>query len=230
MRESMTLLEQSNVFSKSNHQRAQFDRIPQHPRVYSTTHGIDDHDVELKALSFDVYTNKHLITTGKAILPYPERSRLDEIILPAIEKNTTREEVPHRRRRKRPSYRRSLFHPNTPSNATPVDGIQVTARGMKPDYQITIPTSSEEDMNNNYRSHYAPPPSPSDDQLERLIYELQDMNQTRSQSQQSIIEKEGYIPFRLPALGRPNRYRQRAKHIPPKDIRSTLSNYLQRYY
>ncbi|CAF0730536.1 unnamed protein product [Rotaria sordida] len=229
MREPMTLFEQSNVFHKINRQRLPFDQTVRHPPVYSSLNNVDDHDLELKTLSFDVYTSKHLVTTGKSILPYSGRHHLDEILLPAIEKDIHRDENQRRGKKKRPSYRKSLYH-STLSSSTQVDLTQLTARGTKPEIQTIIPIANDDDTIGNYQRHYAPPPSPSDDEIERLLYKLEAVNQSRSPSQQSIKEKEGYIPFRLPTLYRPAQSRRTWINSSPKDVRSTLSNYLGKYY
>ncbi|CAF0757427.1 unnamed protein product [Rotaria sp. Silwood1] len=229
MREPMTLYEQSNVFHKINRQRLLLDHTARHPPVYSSLTNVDDHDLELKNLSFDVYTSQHLVTTGKSILPYSGRHHLDEILLPVIDKDIHRDENQRRRKKKRPSYRKSLYHP-TSSNSTQVDLTQLTARGTKPELQTIIPIACDDDIIANSQRHYAPPPSPSDDEIERLLYKLEAINQSRSPSQQSIKDKEGYIPFRLPKLHRPVQFRRTLTNSSPKDIRSTLSNYLQKYY
>lgn len=222
----MSISDQVNAFNRSNHQRLVIDRtVRQRLPVYSslnTIHG-DGDDEELKTLSFDVYTTKHLTATGKSILPYSERTRLDKLLLPSINKDTGNDENRRRRRRKRPSYRKSLFHSYS-SNSTQADLAQLTARGTRPEPQVIMPTIRDDDTVVSFQRHHAPPPSPSDDAIQRLLYELQERNQSRPPSRQSPVEKEGYIPFRLPILSRSS------TDSPPKDIRSTLSNYLQKYY
>ncbi|CAF2527872.1 unnamed protein product [Rotaria sp. Silwood2] len=229
MREPMTLLEQSNAFHKINRQRLPFDQTTRNPVVNASLTNVDDHDLELRNLSFDVYTSKHLVTTGKSVLPYCGRHHLDEILLPVIEKDIHRDENQRRRKKKRPSYRKSLYHSSSP-NATQVDLTQLTARGTKTELQTIIPIVNDDDTVVNAQRHYAPPPSPSDDEIERLLYKLETVNQSRSPSQQSIKDKEGYIPFRLPTLYETVQSRRTLTNSSPKDIRSTLSNYLRKYY
>ena len=205
------------------------EQSPQRLPVYSSLNNTDDSNVELKTLSFDVYTTKHLVASGKSILPYSEHTRLDEILLPSINKDISRDENRRRRKRKRPPYRKSLFHAYS-SITTEVDLAQLTAHGTKPESQTTTPMIKDDDTVVSFQRHYAPPPSPSDDEVERILYELQDRNQSRPPTRQSPIEKDGYIPFRLPVLNRSPQFRRASTNSPSKDIRSTLSNYLQRYY
>jgi hypothetical protein len=231
MREPMTLLEQSDAFNKLNRQRLlvnnQTPRYP--PPSNSSLNNVDDSSLELKTLSFDVYTSKHLITTGRSILPYDGQSRLDEILLPSIDKNINHDENRRRRKRKLPSYRKSLFHSYS-SNSTQVDLAQITARGTRPESQIITSIIKDDDTVVSFQRHHAPPPSPSDDELGRILFQIQDKNQSCPPTRQSPIEKEGYVPFRLPALNRSARFRRTPMNLPCKDIRSTLSNYLRRYY
>jgi hypothetical protein len=228
MRELMTLFEQSNAFNKSNRQRLLIDQTLRHPPVNSSLNNVEDNGVELKTLSFDVYTSKHLVTTGKSILPYCGPSRLEELLSPSTDKNISRDENRRRRKKKRPSYRKSLFHSYS-SNSTQADLAELTARGTKPESQI-MPIIKDDETVVSFQRHYDPPPSPSDDELGRLLCALKDGNQSRPPSQQSPVEKEGYVPFRLPALNRSARFRRTPTNLPVKDIRSTLSNYLRRYY
>jgi hypothetical protein len=225
MRESMTLLEQSHAFKKFNRQHFVVDRTVRHPPVYSSLNNVHDSDIGLKTLSFDVYTTKHLVTTGKSILPSSGYNHVNELILPPADINTKY----RRRKKKRPSYRQSLYHSDS-SNSAQADLAQLTARGMKREVQVIIPTVNDDDTVVNFQRDHAPPPSPSDDEIERLLYQLQDRNQSRPPSRQSPLEKEGYIPFRLPKLRRSVRPHRTPMNSPSKDIRSTLSNYLQRYY
>ena len=231
MREPMSLCDQVNAFNKTNRQRLIIDRtVRQRPSaVYSSLNRIVDDNRELKIRSLDVYTSNHLVTNTRSVLSYSDRSHLDELLLPSIARDVNEDENRRRRRRKRPFYRKSLFHSYS-TNSTQVDLAQLTARGLKPESHITIPIIQENDSVDNDESHHAPPPSPSDNEIERLLYELQDKDQSRPASRLSPVEKEGYIPFRLPLLHQSSRYRRTPTPSPPKDIRSTLSNYLQRYY
>ena len=227
MHQLTTVLEQSNAFNKSNRQRLLVNQTPRNPPPSNSSLN-NDSSLDLKTLSFDVYSSKHLVTTGRSILPYDGQNRLDEILLPSINKNINRDENRRRRKRKRPSYRKSLFHSYTP-NSTQVDLAQITARGTRPESQIKTPIVKDDDTVVSFQ-RYDPPPSPSDDEIGRILFQIQDKNQSRPPTRQSPIEKEGYVPFRLPELHRSARFRRTPLNLPCKDIRSTLSNYLQRYY
>ncbi len=230
MREPMTLFDQGNVFNRLNRQRLIIDQTArQRAPVYSSLSHVDDDHEELKSLSLGVYATKHLVTAGKAILPYSERARLDELLLPSLNKNICSDENRPRRKRKRPSYRKSLFHTYS-STSTQANFTQLTARGIKPEPQTIAPMIRDDDTVDSFQRNQAPPPSPSDDEIERLLYGLHDMNQSYSFSRQSPIEKEGYIPFRLPILHRSPRVHRSVSISRSQDIRSTLSNYHQKYY
>jgi hypothetical protein len=230
MRGPMSLFDQVNAFNRTNRQRLLIDRtVQQRPPVYSSLNRIVDDNRELKTRSFDVYTSKHLATNRNSVLSYCDRTHLDEFLLPSIARDINEDENRRRRKRKRPFYRKSLFHSYS-SNSTQADLVQLTARGLKPESHITIPIIPVDDTVDNDEFHHAPPPSPSDNEIERLLHKLQDEDQSRVSSRQSPIEKEGYIPFRLPLLHQSSQYRHTPTPSPPKDIRSTLSNYLQRYY
>jgi hypothetical protein len=149
----------------------------------------------------DVYSSRPLIPTIQST----KYNRSEKFILPPINK----------KKLKRPAYRTSLYHSNT-SISTPIDHTLLTARGKKPE---SITPIKDDETIMNLQRHHAPPPSPSDDQIERILSEL---NHTRSHSPEEI---DGYIPYRLPALDQSIRRKRTSK-----DITSTLSNYLQTYY
>ena len=202
MRESMTLIEQANIFNKTNHQNFYLDRVSPKKDL-------------LKTLSFDVYSSRHLISNAKQIT----NRRTDEYTLPLIDKdqNRTRKQI------KRPSYRTSVYHSNA-ANSSHLDLSLITARGTKPELLTPI---KDNDTVINLKRHHAPPPSPSDDQLERLLVEL---NQTRQSSPRLSQEKDGYIPYRLPALTQSARRTRTDCTVLSKDVKSTLSSYLQKFY
>jgi hypothetical protein len=202
MRESMTLIEQANIYNKTNHQNVFLDRFSSKKDL-------------LKNLSFDVYSSRHLPSTTKQT----KHKRSDELHLPPIDKdqNRTRKQI------KRPTYRTSLYHSNTASTSR-IDLSLITARGTKPELSTTI-RDNETVM--NLKRHYAPPPSPSDEQLERLLYELHQPGQSTPRSQ---TETDGYIPYRLPALIQSTRRTHTDFSMPSKDGKSRLSNYLQTFY
>jgi hypothetical protein len=197
----MTLIEQANFFNKTNHQ---------HQSLF-LDRNFSKKD-ELKTLSFDVYLSRHLISNAKQI----KNRRSDEIYLPPIDKEQNR----YRKQTRRPSYRTSLYHSNT-TNTSQLDLSLLTARGTKP---VLLTTIRDNDTVMNLKRHHAPPPSPSDDQLERLLYEF---NQT---GQSTPTEEDGYIPYRLPALAQSARRTHTDFSLPSKDVKSTLSNYLRTFY
>ena len=227
MPEPMTILEQVNAFKRSNRQHLIIDRTfrrPPPPPVYSSFNHIDNENIELKTLSVDVYASKHLVNKNKSTLSPSERNRLGKLLLPSMDKT---DEIHHRRRKKkRPSYHKSLYHPHSP-HSTETDLTQINARGMKPELHVVIPVCPDDDTVISFQRDHVPPPSPSDDELDRLINDLQDRALSPSPSP---VEKEGYVPFRLPTLRQSARFRRTPIRLPVKDIRSTLSNYLRRYY
>jgi hypothetical protein len=153
----------------------------------------------------DVYSSRPLLPTlTQSTKHYPT----EKFILPQIE----------RKKIKRPAYRTSLYHSNA-SSSTNVDHSLLTARGKKPE---SISSIKDDETIINFQRHHAPPPSPSDDQIERILSEL---NRTRRSTPQSPEEIDGNIPYRLPALDHSGRRKRTVK-----DSTSTLSNYLQTYY
>ena len=227
MREPLSLFEQSSAYKKSNRQRLLIDHSARNSRpIYSSFSRVNDDEIELKHLSFDVYTHKHLLNDSKSKLPSGRRQRFDGMVLPSLEKDFNRDREPTQRVKRRPAYRKSLYHSDTTSAFTPAQP-QLTTRGTRTEIQITIPIIRDDETVVSFRRHHAPPPSPSDDEIERLLTELQE----RSPSpRQSPIEREDYVPFRLPALNQSARTRRTSTKSPCKNIRSTLSNYLQKYY
>jgi hypothetical protein len=199
MYESLTMIEQAN----KSHHHFYFDRSLTQTPQYSSSK--KDH---LKTLSFDVYSSRHLKLNRR----YPSR----ELILPPIDKDDNH----HQHQKKRISYRTSVYH-SKPSNSTEINLSQLTARGIKP---VVLTTIRDDDTVYNLQRHHAPPPSPSDDQIERLFFELNRAEQT---TPQLSLDRDGYIPYRLPALNQSARRRQTKFNIPSKEIKSTLSNYGQ---
>jgi hypothetical protein len=230
MHESMTLLQQVNTFKKSNSQHLIIDRIArQRHLVVSSLNNVDHNNKAMKSLSVDVYANKHLVTNGKSIFPPLEQSRLGELLLPSYHKDMNCNQNYQRRKRKRPAYRKSLFHLYSP-RSTEIDLSQLTARRIKPETRIISPVIKDNYTQVRVQHHYAPPPSPSDAEMQRSFYLVEDPNQSHSFSPQSPIETEGYIPFRLPVLYRSSQFSRTSTNSSFKDIRSTLSNYLQKFY
>lgn len=227
----MTWPSQNNLHKKSNRQRLLIEQTSvRYPVVYSTVNQFENNDLTLKNLSFDVYTHKHLINAGKTSFPSGRKKRIDEYFLPSIDKNILREEIRPVKNKKRPSYRKSLFHPDTLSNVS--QGFsELTTRGTRTELKVTLPIVTDDDSFLPIRRHYAPPPSPSDDEIERFLTELQEKNSpSRISSPPSTTDKEDYVPFRLPALHKSAHFRPTPEKASSKNIRSTLSNYLQKYY
>lgn len=162
--------------------------------------------------------NLDVYATPTTILPSikPIKSKFT---LPPIDKDDQRT----RKKIKRPIYRTSAFHSNT-SSCTNIDLAALTARGKKPD--AIIPLRDDQTIVNFQRQH-APPPSPSDDQVERILSQL---NRTRQSSPQPSVVTDGNVPYRLPALSQSVIQTRSVMNIPPKDVKSTLSTYLQTYY
>ena len=222
MHESMTLLQQVNAYKKSNHQHLIIDRREQQRRlVVSSLNNLAHNNTSL-----DVYANKHLVTNGRSIFPSSEPSRLDQILSPSYHKDLNCNQNYQRRKKKRPAYIKSLFHLYSP-RSTEVDLSQLTARRIKPESRTITPANKDYAAEISSHRNYAPPPSPSDAEIQRSFYFMQDPNQSRSSSPQST---EGYIPFRLPVLTQSSQFSHTSTNASFKDIRSTLSHYYQKFY
>ena len=230
MREPMTLFEQANLYKKTNRQRLLIDQTAiRYPPVHSTSNHIDNNDLALKNLSFDVYTHKHLLNAAKPPLLSGRQKRFDDFFFPSIDKDFLRDENRPVRNKKRPSYRKSLFHPE--SSSTISQGFtELTTRGTRTELKITLPILGDDESTMNLRRDHVPPPSPSDEEIERFLTALQEKNTPTIVSPTSSVEKEEYVPFRLPALQKSARVRRTPDKSPYINIRSTLSNYLQKYY
>ncbi|CAF3377600.1 unnamed protein product [Rotaria sp. Silwood1] len=199
MPESMTLIEHANILNKLNHKKSFHDRV-------SLTND------NLKSLSLNAYSSRHLISPGKQTKLLPA----GEHILPSIENG-------HRRKPKRPSYRTSLYHPNK-SNSNQLDVTTLTARGTKSELFTTV---KYDDRILNFEHHHAPPPSPSDYQIERLVYEF---NRIRQFTPVSITNRDDYIPYRLPALKKTQRRIHSELDYSPIHIKTNLANSSETFY
>ncbi|CAF3383755.1 unnamed protein product [Rotaria socialis] len=199
MWESMKLIEKANHLKKI------------HPRKLFPDRTSPKYD-NLKSLSFTVYSSRHLISTQKQNVSY----RSDEQILPPIESR-------NQRKKKRPSYRSSLYHPGK-VHSNESDLSSLTARGTKSELLTTL---REDEFIKNYEHHHAPPPSPSDDQLERFLYEF---NRARNFSPCPITHQDGQVPYRLPALKKTNRETHSELTYPSQYINTTTSNYFDTFY
>ena len=235
MPEPMSLLEQVNAFKRSNRQHLIIDRtVRRRPAVYSSFNHIDNDNIELKTLSLDVYASQHLVKHTKSTLSPSERNRLGKLLLPSMDQDNNSDENYRRWKKRRPSYRKSLYHSRTP-NSTETDLAEINARGMKPELHVMVPTCRDDETVISAQHGHVPPPSPTDE-INRLFDNSYDENPSRSPSPPPppppppAVEKEGYIPYRLPKLRQSARFRRTPIQMQGKDIRSTLSNYLRRYY
>ena len=226
----MTWLGQSNLHKKTNRQRL---LIEQTAVRYQPVTRLPTNDSTLKNLSFDVYTHKHLLNAAKPPCPTGRQKRYEQFFLPSIDKNLLRDETRAVKNKKRPSYRKSLFHPETSSTVVSQGFTELTTRGTRTELKVTLPMMTDDDSLQPIHRHYAPPPSPSDDEIERFLTELQEKtspSRISSPPSSSSVDNEDYVPFRLPALQKSARVRHTPEQPPYKNIRSTLSNYLQKYY
>jgi len=171
MRESLTLIEHSNIF---------YNQL-------------------LTKKNVDIYSSRHLISIPRQQI---KQSRSDKLILPSIDKNTQRTQ----KKINRPIYRTSLYHSNSALNHHN-NLSTLTGRGTKYD---RVQPVRDDDTVRNLQRHHAPPPSPSDDQLERIF---SDLNRTRVSSPRSDLETDGNVPYRLPALNQPSRQRSTDLHM-----------------
>lgn len=231
MREPMTLFEQSNLHRKTNRQRLLIEQTAlRYPTVSSPLTHLSNDNLALKNLSFDVYTHQHLHNAAKPPFPSARQKRYEDLLLPSIEKNVVREDNRPVKNKKRPSYRKSLFHPDA-SSVVSQGFAELTTRGTRTELKVTLPVFQHEESMLPVHHDYAPPPSPSDDEIERFLTELQERSPpSRTSSPPSSVDKDDFVPFRLPALHK-SAHTRRALEMPHyKNIRSTLSNYLQKYY
>jgi hypothetical protein len=197
----MALIEQANIIDKIN---------PQNLFRQRTLSIADD----LQTLSFNVYSSQHLISTTNQT----RYQRSDTLILPSIHKDENR----YQRKTKRPFYLTSIYHSNisnSTKNALPV----LTVHRKAPELSTII----RNDTVGNMQRQHTPPPTPSDIECERLSIEL---NRTRQSALQSSTDNDGYVPYRLPALNQSSKQRRKETAVPPKRIKSILTNYYQRLY
>ena len=226
MRGPMALYEQSNAYKKSNHLYKLTDR-PKHkvPPVYASLNRFESSTAALQSLSFYAATQKHPLRT-KPVLASSGSNQSDAFLLASMDKHMSQDGTYRQRRRKRPSFRQSIYH-SDPSNSVPFDATHLNARGLKPESHRSISIFNPNDLAASFHSHHAPPPSPSDDAIERLLDELRQTNVSPVSSHRSSLEREGYVPFRLPAL-HPS---MRPRHKPvPSSSKDTKSSSLHKYY
>lgn len=167
-------------------------------------------EIELKNLSIDVYTNKHLFLNGSPTLKSGRSKRFDELILPKLKADSKKNLLLSTR-----SARRNSTHREITQN--------FIVKPSRTELQIKIPVFRDDETVFSYQRHNDPPPSPSDDEIDRFVTRLHDRDRSNSSSTDSS-DRDGFIPFRLPAL-----QRIQTKNS-ASNARSTLSNYLQKYY
>lgn len=223
MREPMTLLEQSQ------RQHLYLGRAIRYPPIYPFPKNANAAYIKSKIHSIEDPAIQHIVATGKSIFPYSGRNHLDELPSLSTEKDINHDENQGRRKRKRRSYRKSTYHSSS-SNSTQVELPQLTARGTKPDYRTGISISRSDYSVVNLQQHLAPPPSPSNDQIERVLHEPQEKTQSRLPSQKLFKEKQPHASFPLPALKISSLSHRTPTTLSPKEVRSILSEYLQQYY
>ncbi|CAF0944926.1 unnamed protein product [Adineta steineri] len=225
MRETMTLLEQSN------RQRLLYDRTIRHPPVYIFSNDTDTNDVKPKFRSLYDDSIQDMVATGKSMLPNVGRNHFVEISISSSDKNPTSDENHTRPRRKRPSYRKSKYHAYSP-NPSQAELALLTARGTRPEYRTPVPmpiVRQHEDVKHSQRPH-VPPPSPSYEQMERVFIDAKDKNQSQTPIPKSNIKKNQPVTFRLPPLSLSPLSRRTPTNISTKEVRLNLSNYLQNCY
>ena len=195
----MTLTEQANLYSKTSY----FNRTVRQSAPLVTPTNRDQPQI----LSVHVYSAQRLFPLAKPV----KQDRPGNLHLPPIE----------RQKIKRPPLHRPAVQHLHSSQVTPTDLSQLTGRGLITDSSALL---KEMDRANADEYHHVPPPSPSDDQIECLLHELQ---RRRPSTPRIPVSKDGYVPYRLPTLHPSMRSRQAAFPPPPTQMKSTLSTYRQ---
>ncbi|CAF0963164.1 unnamed protein product [Adineta steineri] len=195
---------QAHITDKTNYQRLFRDRSA------STKES-------LKTLSFNVYSSRHLISPLTKQIKYQPCNRP---ILPPITKDDNR----NQRKLKRPSYRKSIYY-SLVSNTPPIDLPVITTNRTKPE----LLTLLQDETLIHFQYHHAPPPTPSDDQLGRILIEL-NQNEESTTDISTEDNESGLVPYRLPALKQSTKQLRKEKNSPPKHNITILSNYYQTLY
>ncbi|UJR10282.1 hypothetical protein I4U23_014489 [Adineta vaga] len=198
----MTLITQANFIDKLNHQ-------------YNSK--IQDN---LKTLSFNVYSSRHLSSTSKST----KYHRSDLPILPSI----TKDEYQYQRKTKRPTYRTSVYH-SLVSNVTPVDLPVINSHRPKP----KLFTILRDESFTHFRRRPDPPPTPSDDFLDHASAETNRTRQTSPQlytTDDDYDNDDGFIPYRLPALHQSTKQMRTEKYLTRQHPKTVLSDYYQTLY
>jgi hypothetical protein len=140
-----------------------------------------------KLLSFNVYLTRYFKRAEETPV---QRHRSVQLRLPMLDKQ--RDEM-STRKEKRTSFRLVVPH-RTPTN----DISTITARGTRPESKLVFKDESSQ------IDRQVPPPSPSDEQIEHFFHKFA----SRSRAV-SPVHRDGYVPYRLPAL--PSLQRQRTE-------------------
>ncbi|UJR35668.1 hypothetical protein I4U23_028418 [Adineta vaga] len=220
MREPMSLSELSNRQRLRTNQTKQFS-IPD-PIVK---------DIKPKRRTFYDESLQDMMAKGKSMFSYSGGDYIVDLALCKSDGDINYDSKPTKRKRKRPYYRQSIYH-SLLSSPIPIELTQLTARGVKPELQMTIPPikTHNNEPTNIYR-HNAPPPTPQYDETEQLTSrQSQEKSRIYPSTQKLNKGKERYSQFHLPSLNLSVLSRQVPKKLSAKEVRSTLSNYLQNYY
>lgn len=166
--------------------------------------------------------------TGKSVFPHSGSNYIVDVALTASDRDINYDQKPVKRRRKRPLYRQSIYHSYLTVPA-PIELPNITARGRAPEVPVTISPVRMPEPPSVYQ-HAAPPPTPQYDESEQSSRQSQEKTTNRSFTQKFMKGKERQSQFHLPALNLSVLSRQEPKKLSAKEVRSTLSNYLQNFY
>lgn len=200
MSHTMTLTEQANQFAKTSY----FNRTVRQRAPLVTPTNRDQPQI----LSVHVYSAQRLLSLTK---PTKHDRPGNNLHLPPIERQKIK---------RPPLHPPSVQHLHS-SQVTPTDLSQLTGRGLRTDSSALL---KEMDRVSADEYHHVPPPSPSDDQVEHFFRELK---HRRPSTPRIPVSKDGYVPYRLPALHPSMGRRQTAFPSPSTQMKSTLSTYRQ---
>ncbi|CAF1020287.1 unnamed protein product [Adineta ricciae] len=166
--------------------------------------------------------------TGKSVFPHSGGNYIVDFSLTASDRDINYDQKPVKRRRKRPIYRQSIYH-SLLTIPAPIELSNISARGRAPEVSMTMPPVRIPEPPSVYQ-HNAPPPTPQNDESEQSSRQSQDKSTVRPFAQKLMKGKERQSQFHLPALNLSVLSRQEPKKLSAKEVRSTLSNYLQNFY
>ena len=231
MPEPMSFLEQTNNYQKPTRVKVLFDPSMRQTLAFSPLSRTESYqDLQLKNLSISVYTNKHLLPSVKPLLTSARYKRYDELVLPKL----NRERTSMARLERQSSILKSSKSSEKKKKISNLHADPpLLTRVKKTQNPVTLPIFRDNETVSSFQRHHDPPPSPSDDEIDRLLAEIQDRKLTitsLSTHSSKSSGNDGFVPFRLPALKRSAFAHRSPIKSPCKNIRSTLSNYLQKYY